>query len=284
MVDKVYFNGELIERDRARVDMEDRGYQFGDGVYEVIVLWQGTPFKLEAHMQRLVSSAEAIDMNVPSREWFIDEAYNYLEEVSCLSEEGDYKLYVQVTRGVSSRGHAYPDDIEPQILMKATEISPHPREYFEEGVRVITYPDRRWSMCHVKSLQLLPNARAKKAAEEADAYEVIFLRDGFAMEGSLSNLFIVEDGCLITPPATNYILNGITRRTVIELADKNDLAVKEESITVDRLLEADEIFMTGTTTDVMPIIKVDEQTVADGTPGEVTKKLQGAYWELARNG
>ncbi len=282
---RVYFNGELVERDEARLDMEDRACQFGDGVYEVIALWGGVPFKLEEHMQRLEMSGRALDMELPPADWFIEEAYSYLEELGCLADgDGeDFKLYVQASRGIADRRHAYPDEMEPEIIMKVSSFQPNPQEYYDKGVSAITYPDERWARCYAKSLQLLPNAMAKKASEKAGAYEAILVRDGFAMEGSLSNIFIVEKGRLITPPASNYILNGITRRTVIELAGRENIPLFQDSIPLDRLFSADEVFLSGTTTEIMPIVEIDDEIIGPGRPGELTLHMQKLYWGESRS-
>lgn len=284
MKDKVYVNGEVVERGQARVDMENRAHQFGDGVYEVVAVWNGVPFKLEEHMQRLKSSAEAVDIDIPEADWFVDEALSYLNSAGYLNKGSgkNVNLYVQVSRGTCPRKHEYPEELEPEIMMNISGIDPYPREYFSQGIKVITHPDRRWARCNVKSLQLLPNVMARKAAKKTGAFEAVLVRDGLVMEGAISNYFIVEAGRLITPPATNYILNGITRRTVIELAEENNYKVEEESIEVERFLAAREIFLTGTTTEIMPVVQVDEHKVGDGEPGDMTLKIQNDYWQLSR--
>ncbi len=284
MKDKVYINGEELEQSQAGVELSNRGHQFGDGVYEVVAVWDGAPLKLEAHMERLENSARAIDIDLPSAEWFIDEARSYLANAGCLNKGSgqNVKLYVQVSRGTCPRHHAYPDNLDPEIMMNISDIEPYPQEYFSQGVEVITYPDRRWARCNIKSLQLLPNVMARKAAEKSDVFEAIFVRDGYAMEGAISNYFIVEGNELITPPASNYILNGITRRTIMELAEENNYIVREESIELERFLSAQELFLTGTTTEVMPVVQVDEHIIGDGTPGEITQDILDFYWRLSR--
>ena len=279
MTDKIYYNGDIIKREDAKVDIEDRGYQFADGVYEVVAFYQGEPFTLEEHMERLVFSAGEIDIETPSAETLIKEAKNYMQETGYADRNA--KLYVQVSRGVAPRSHAYPDGLEPVIIMKAGPLNPNPEEYFQEGVKIITLPDERWSRCYIKSIALLPNILAKKKAKQADAYEAVMSRDGFITEGSSSNIFIVENDTIITPPATNYILNGITRQTVIDrLAPELGYEVIEESIPYYTLLKAEQVFLTGTTTEIMPVVQINDKVVGDGKVGAETKEIFNAFREL----
>lgn len=279
MGNKIYFNGNIINREDAKIDIEDRGYQFADGVYEVVAFYQGEPFTLNEHMERLVFSASEIDIEIPPAETLIKEAKNYINETDYADRNA--KLYVQVSRGVASRSHAYPDDMEPIIIMKAGPLNPNPEKYFEEGVKIITLPDERWTRCYIKSIALLPNILAKKKAKKAGAYEAVMTRDGFITEGSSSNIFIVEGDTIITPPATNYILNGITRQTVIhKLAPELGYKVNEESIPYYTLLNSNQVFLTGTTTEIMPVIKIDDKIVGDGNVGLETREIFEAFREL----
>ena len=279
MADKIYYNGNIIKREDAKVDIEDRGYQFADGVYEVVAFYQGEPFTLEEHMERLVFSANEIDIEISSAETLIKEAKNYMKETDYADKNA--KLYVQVSRGVAPRSHAYPDGMEPVIIMKAGPLNPNPEEYFQKGIKIITLPDERWSRCYIKSIALLPNILAKKKAKQADAYEAVMTKDGFITEGSSSNIFIVENDTIITPPATNYILNGITRQTVInKLAPELGYEVKEESIPYYTLLKAEQVFLTGTTTEIMPVVQINDEVVGDGKVGAETKEIFKAFREL----
>ncbi len=282
MKQKVYLNGEIIPREKATIDIEDRGYQFADGVYEVIAIYQGKPFKLTEHLERLVFSAAELEIECPPLEKLEQECQRYLASTDYSQQNG--KIYLQLTRGVCSRTHAYPDGLESVLVMKAGPLGEKPESYFKEGVKIIIRPDERWSRCYVKSIALLPNIMAKKEAKREAAYETVMERDGFITEGSSANVFIVEKGTLITPPATNYILKGITRQTVIEdIAPQKGLEVKEESIALTRFLAADEIFLTGTTTEVMPVIQVNDKEVAKGQVGDVTQTLYQAYRQLTRS-
>lgn len=279
MSNKIYLNGNIINREDASLDIEDRGYQFADGVYEVVAFYQGEPFTLREHMERLVFSASEIDIEIPPADLLIKEAKNYLAETDFA--DSNAKLYVQVSRGVAPRTHAYPDEMEPIIIMQVGPLNPNPEKYFKEGVKIITLPDERWSRCYIKSIALLPNILAKKKAKKAGAYEAVMTRDGFITEGSSSNLFIVEGDTIITPPATNYILNGITRQTVINrLAPELDYEVIEESIPYYTLVNADQVFLTGTTTEIMPVVQINDKIVGDGNVGRETKEIFEAFREL----
>lgn len=269
----VYYNGKFMDYEEVKISPEDRGYLFADGVYEVVTSYQGKPFKLEEHINRLEKSAAALEISLPEKEELLEVGRKLLQDNAY--ENG--KLYLQVTRGTEPRSHAYSDDLKPNILMIVKELINNPEEYFENGVKVITVPDERWAKCYIKSIGLLPNIMAKKQAKRAGAFEAVFVRDSFAMEGSSSNLFIVKDGEIITSPASNYILNGITRMVVIELALDLGFSIKEESISLFDFHNADEVFLTGTTTEVMPVVKIDDRVIKDGKPGEVSVEMLATY-------
>lgn len=281
MNQKIYVNGKIVPRQEALVDIEDRGFQFADGVYEVIAVYQGKPFKLREHLERLVFSAAELEISCPGIAELQEEAEGYLTSIGLGAE--DASIYIQLTRGVCPRTHAYPDGLDSILIMKAGSLKSRPEEYYQSGVKIITRPDERWSRCYIKSIALLPNVMAKKAAERARAYEAVMHRDGFVTEGSSSNLFLVEEGSLITPPATNYILNGITRQTVIQdIAPELGLEIREQSISLDRLFRAEEVFLTGTTTEIMPVVRIDENEVGRGLVGEITGRISETYRGLTR--
>lgn len=276
MSNLIYYNGQFKEKGEVYIDPEDRGYLFADGVYEVIVAEEGRLFKLEEHFARLERSALGLDI-------LLDD-YKGLQEAAVKLLEGSgypkAKLYIQVTRGTETRNHAYSDGLQPNVLMMVSRLAGNPAEYFQKGVKAITIPDERWSRCHIKAISLLPNVLAKTRAKREGAFEAIQIRDGFVTDGSSSNIFLVEDEIVITPPATNYILNGITRVVVLELAAKLGYLTREESISPDRLFAADQVFLTGTTTEVMPVCAIDGKKIGSGQPGRITMKLYNAYREL----
>ncbi|MFW6266277.1 MAG: D-amino-acid transaminase [Halanaerobiales bacterium] len=276
MGDEVYLNGKFVSYENAKVGIEDRGYQFADGVYEVIIINNGKPFKFEEHFERLQNSAEGLDIYYDNYEKLKESAYELLEKRGL----EDATLYIQISRGTAPRSHAYPEGMTPNVVMKASKWDGHPPSNYEKGVRAITVSDERWSRCYIKSIALLPNILAKKEAKRSGAYEAIQIRDGFVTDGTSSNVFIVEGEKIITPPATNYLLNGITRQVILEEAPKTGVKIEERSVSRKQLLEADEVFLTGTTTEVMPVVSIDSKTIGNGEVGPISKKLYRHYRSL----
>ncbi|HEX6587690.1 MAG TPA: D-amino-acid transaminase [Longimicrobiales bacterium] len=276
----VFLNGEYVPADKAKVSVDDRGYLFADGVYEVVRVYEGRPFRMDAHLERLAHGLDDLRIELPS----IDELDEICERL--LDENGlrtgDAKVYMQVTRGCAPRAHAFPKDCEPAVYIAASTLTPHPSKYFSEGVGAITLTDTRWARCDIKSISLLPNVLANQRAKDEGAFEALFVRDGMVLEGSHSNLWAVFDDTLVTYPACNYILSGITRDEVFDIAEAGDIAAGEGLIPEERLLEADELFLSGTTTEIMPIVRVDGVDVANGKVGPMTKRLQDLYRERTR--
>ncbi|MBA4537721.1 D-amino-acid transaminase [Bacillus aquiflavi] len=270
----VILDGEILNRKEAKIDIEDRGYQFGDGVYEVIRVYNGTMFTRNEHLHRLIESAEKIGMKLP---YTLEEMGQQLEE---LVEQNKLRLgtvYLQFTRGVSPRGHAFPSSNVPLTYVAYTRTVPRPASDMETGVKTITNEDIRWLRCDIKSLNLLGNLLAKQKAKEAGCFEAIGYRDDIVTEGSLSNISIVKNGKVITHPANHFILNGITRQQVLQLCHNNGIPFEEKTFTLHDLFQADEIFLTGTTVEVMPIVEVDGKAVGAGKPGSTTKRLQQLF-------
>lgn len=271
---KIIYNGMLTERSQICMDIEDRGYQFGDGVYEVIRVYNGKLFTEDEHLQRLIKSAASIQIKLP---------YSIVEmkkQLFKLVEENKLTfgiVYLQVTRGVSPRNHLFPQPDTIPVYLAYTRELPIPSSDMEKGVTAITVEDIRWLRCDIKSLNLLPNLLAKQKASEYGCFEALQHRSGTITEGSSSNISIVVNGIIKTHPATNLILNGITRKLILEISKKSGLEMKEEAFSVDELLNADEVFLTGTTTEVMPVIEIDNRTIGNGKPGTVTKQLQSLF-------
>lgn len=271
----VYLNGEFKAQADAHVSIEDRGFLLADGLYEVARVYEGRPFLMAEHLERLARGLESLKIDFKDVEALSGIADRLLEENKL---DGDATIYIQVTRGAAPRKHAFPAaDTPPSVLVAARPFTQHPDEYFEKGVAAATVPDTRWARCDIKSIALLPNVLANQAAQDADAFEALFVRDGIVLEGSHSNLFGVYDGALVTAPKTNYILPGITREYVLKMAHDMGIPAHEAPIRLEDLADADELFLTGTTTEVMPVTRVDGRAVADGAPGPVTKRLITGY-------
>ncbi|MFI8686065.1 D-amino-acid transaminase [Rossellomorea sp. NPDC077527] len=270
----VFVNGELIDRDKAKVDIEDRGYQFGDGIYEVIRVYNGSTFTMKEHMERLYQSAEKMKLSIPyGEEEFTAKLLKLIE----LNDVKDGIVYLQVTRGVSARQHHFPSKDVVGSVVAYTKDFPVPSHQMKNGVTAKLVEDIRWLRCDIKSLNLLGNLLAKQEAASEGHFEAILHRGDTVTEGSSSNAFMVKDGVIYTHPVTNLILNGITRRVIEDLCRKNDIAFQEETFSVSELMAADEVFIASTTSEVMPVIGVDGQVIGEGKPGAVTKKLQALF-------
>lgn len=265
----VFLDGNMIERADAKVDIEDRGHQFGDGVYEVIRVYNGKMFTCEEHLKRFKESAEKISIQVP---YSLEELKENLETLILQNKLSLGFVYMQLTRGSSPRNHAYPN-VNPSLIAYTREMA-IPQESMQNGVKALLLEDIRWLRCDIKSLNLLGNVMAKQKAVEAGCFEAIQYRGDVITEGSASNIFIVKNGVLKTHPATNLILNGITRQKLRDICDVNEIAFEEIAFTVEDLWEADEVFLTSTTSEVMPIIEIDGKSVKNGSPGELTRSLQ----------
>jgi D-alanine transaminase len=273
----VYLNGEYVPQEEARVSVDDRGFLFADGVYEVARIYAGQPHELDEHLDRLSRGIAALQIEYRDT-GEIERAARRLMRDNQVSGAG--AIYIQVTRGSAPRKHAFPAaGTRPTVYVAVKPYTPHPATVWEDGVATITAPDTRWARCDIKSVSLLPNILANQAAKAAATFEAILVRDGVVTEGSHSNVWGVRDNRLITYPASNYILAGMTRARVFRLAERLGIQAEEGFILAEELHELDEIFLTGTTTEVMPVVKVDGRTVVDGEPGPVTRKVMRAFRE-----
>lgn len=270
----VIVNGEFIKRSEAKIDIEDRGYQFGDGVYEVIRVYNGKMFTGTEHLNRLLDSGKKIGMEMP---YSVSQLKQQLEQLIAKNGLKLGTLYMQVTRGIAPRNHAFPSgDVLPTFVAYSKEVQ-RPVENMKTGVKTILNTDIRWLLCDIKSLNLLGNLMAKQKAVEAGCFEAIQHRDGIVTEGSLSNISIIKDGKVITHPADNLILNGITRQKVLEICRNNDIPFSETAFTLDDLNNADEVFLSGTTVEITPIVEIAGEKVGDGFLGPITKCLQELF-------
>lgn len=273
----VFLNGRFVPERQAVISVEDRGNTFGDGVYEVVRIYEGRPFQLEAHLARLERSAAAIRLPLPmTPEEISSAARELIERNGC----ADASLYLQVSRGGAPRQHQFPDGAQPTVFMIARPVDPKAITTYRQGVGCISVEDRRWTMCHVKAITLLPNVLAKQAAKDAGAFEAIFVREGVVTEGSSSNVFAVSGKRLYTHPEGPFILSGVTRRLVIDLARRLGLEVCEAPFTLSDLKEADEVFLTSTVIEIAPVVRIDGQRVGKGGPGTRTVDLQQAFDKL----
>ncbi len=276
MAQIVCLNGRFVPYEEALVSVEDRGFVFADGIYEVIKFYGGRPFHMEAHMERLAKSAAEIRLPLPVA---TDELARACEEA--VDRNGlagrNAAVYLQVTRGPAPRAHAFPAAPHPTWFILARPENGPDRKNREHGVRAITVEDRRWHLCHVKSIGLLLNTLAKQQAMEAGAYEGLFIRDGILTEGTASNAFVVRDGRLWTHPEGPHILSGVTRQVLMELASGAGIPVEIAGVPLADLYEADEVFVSGTLSEVTPIVEIDGRPVGDGRPGPITRRLQEAF-------
>lgn len=274
----MYFNGEFVPSEQVSIHFEDRGYQFADGIYEVVRIYNNRLFHLNPHLERLSRSAAGVELDLP---WSLPALASAMERLVKENEPGDGIVYLQVTRGVAPRNHMFPAHAEPVIIMYTREF-PRPQENLSEGVACITVDDDRWLRCNIKSISLLPNILAKQKAAKAGVYEAIFVRDGRVTEGSSSNIFCVYGNTVQTHPANNFILNGITRQALLRLVREQGLKLVEEPFTVPGLLAADEAIDSSTTSEVTPIVRVDGHPIGSGKPGRVTRLLQDAFEQEIR--
>jgi D-alanine transaminase len=276
----VYLNGSYLPREEAVVPVGDRAFVFGDGVYEVTRAVRGRFFAEEGHWGRLQRGLATLRIDAASH---IDQAR--LREISerLLTENGladtDATVYLQITRGAAVRTHWFPPAGTAPTIFASTSPFEIPWEAREKGARAVTHPDIRWSRCDIKTVNLLPNVMAKQRAHEEGAFEALLIRNGTVTEGSSSNAFAVIDGVLRTHPRSNFILPGITREVVIDLARELGIPVDETPFFQEDLPHLEELFFTGTTTDVQPIVELDGRPIADGRPGRIAMALGRALVE-----
>ncbi len=270
-----YLNGSFLPLEEARVSVMDRGFLFGDGVYEVIPVYGKRLFRLAHHLKRLQNSLDAVRIYNPLAD---DKWENILTELIKRNSGSDQAIYLQVTRGVAARrDHAFPEDTSPTVFAMSTPVPASVDIASVAGIRAITLEDNRWKHCNIKAITLLPNVLLRQEAVDAGTAEAILIKDGFAIEGAASNIFIVSNGILITPPNSPALLPGITRDLILELAVNNAIPHREACIPLDELLSADEIWLTSSTREISPVIMLDDTTVGEGTPGPVWKRMISLY-------
>ena len=276
----VYLNGEIVDEREARLHVNDRGFLLADGIYEVARVYGGRPFELDRHLRRLERSAGELRLSLdPSA----DEIGRIATDLLTRNGLTDATIYVQVTRGIAPRTHAFPNAAtKPTTYVAVRPALAPPPQHIRDGGAAITLPDDRWARCDVKVIGLTANVLAKQAAVDAGAFEAIFVRDGYVTDCASCNVFAVFGSTLMTAPRTNYILWGITREVVLELARQDGIDVQEVPFRVEQLRQADEIFVTGTSSEITPIVTLDGSTVGSGRPGALTQRLIELFGQRTR--
>lgn len=276
----IFYNGEYIDtrENELTLPFEERAFQFGDGIYEVIRLYDGKFFTLDEHLTRLYRSLKEIRVDIAWSQEEVKEILINLVKKNDFQKDG--QVYLQISRGNAPRNHVFPAEVVPNFIAYVKEAN-RPFTTMKNGVHAYLADDIRWLRCDIKSLNLLPNVLAKQSALEKGGYEAIFHRSGVVTEGSASNMYMVKDGKVFTHPPTNLILNGITRIQIKALCLSHNIPFVEESFTVQELGEADEVFLSSTTSEVTPIIMIDDNKVGNGAVGTVTKSIQRLFEEHA---
>ncbi len=273
-VTTIYLNGHYLPLEEARIPVMDRGFLFGDGVYEVIPVYSRRPFRLHEHLERLQASLDGIRLANPHTpsEW--EGMILRIVEAAASEDQG---LYLQVTRGVGPRDHAFPKQVSPTVFILPLALTPPAPELVDSGVAAITAVDNRWLRCDIKATSLLPNVLLRQLSVDAGCAETLLLRDGFLSEGSASNAFIVRDGQLLAPPKSNLMLPGITYDVVLELARRLGMTHAVRPIGEAELRDADEVWLTSSTKEVLAITTLDGRPVGDGRPGPLFRRMHAAY-------
>ena len=270
----VYLNGDYLPLTEARVSVLDRGFIFGDGIYEVVPVFGGRAFRFSEHLRRLTRSLEAIGLEVSLG---ADDWSKLVAELLARNALSDASVYIQITRGVAPRNHAAPAHCQPTVfamaspLILAEDITP---------VAAISLPDLRWQRCDIKAISLLPNVMARTAAVEAGAYEALLFRENFLTEGAASNVFVVKDGRIMTPPHSAFILPGITRDALVEALAASADAIAEVQIPRAVVASADELWLSSSTRDIVPVTILDGKPVGDGNPGPVYRRVLARYLQF----
>ena len=275
MPEIAYINSTFIPLDKAFVPINDRGYLFADGIYEVIVTRNGKPFLHKEHLERLQRSADGILLKLPVS---LPELSEIIERGSKKAGFSETMVYIQITRGIEPRCHNYSTDLQANLIMT---FRPHPEydpQLYRKGVALITVPEIRWSRCDIKSIALLPNIMMKQRAVDKGCQEALFVtEEGLIREGTAANIFFIKNKILCTPPADQHILGGITRAYILQQAAIHGIEKIERECSLQETLAADEVFITSSTVDLLPVVKIDEATIGDGRPGPLSKVIKDFF-------
>lgn len=270
----IYLNGQFMPIEEAKIPVLDRGFIFGDGVYELIPVYSRRPFRLGEHLRRLQASLDGIRLPNPygDPEWS-----RLIHRLVELNEAEDQSLYLHVTRGVAKRDHAFPQGVAPTVFMMSTPLATPPREQVDNGVAAVTATDNRWLRCDIKSISLLPNVLLRQLAVDAGCVETVLLRDGYLTEGAASNIVVVASGILLAPPKNRLMLPGITYDVVLELAQRAGIRCEVRPVSEAELRAADEVWLTSSTREVLAIARLDGRPVGDGRPGPLFRRIYSLY-------
>lgn len=274
MTQIVYLNDTFLPIEQAYVPVLDRGFIFGDGIYEVIPVYSRRPFRLDEHLERLQNSLDGVRITNPHTH------ADWKRLVYALIERNtpeDQYVYLHVTRGVARRDHAFPKDAVPTVFMMSNPLVTSSREQVESGVTAVSAVDNRWDRCDIKAISLLPNVLLRQMAVDAGATETVMFRDGMLTEGAASNIFAVEDGTVLAPPKDNHMLPGITYDLVLELAKENGIPVHVGKFDQARICNADELWMTSSTKEILAITSLDGKAIASGKPGPIFWRMHALY-------
>jgi len=276
MSEIAFVNGEFMSLEKAVVPVEDRGFQFADGAYEVVATYGGRPYAVEPHFKRLERSLRELRISLDIRAYGLEEIV--LEGIK-RSGYPETLVYIQITRGVAPRHHEFPDpQVEPTVVMTVKELHRPPLAKYANGVRAISTRDLRWKRCDIKSISLLANILAKQQAAAAGAFEALLVDGkGRVTEGSSTSAFCVRQGILWTAPEGAHILPSITRGILLDLARKLEIPVREEFCTLAEFLQADEAFLAGTSVEALGVVQIDDATVGSGNPGPLTLRLRETF-------
>lgn len=280
MTETIYLNGKLIPKNEAAISPEDRGFNFADGIYEVIKYYGGKPFRYADHLERLKRSLKEVQIEYRDTDQ-LESAFQELLDKNGLSNQ-EAGIYLQVSRGSHTRIHRFPDNIQPTVYATAFPFASK-WDQLGNGVKVITTEDIRWLRCDIKSISLLPNVMAAQQAHENGADEAIFIRNGVVTEGSHSSFMAVKKGVVYTHPDSNLILPGITKKVVFEICKANDIIVVEEGIPASELANMDEMMIVGSGSEISPVVQLDDMQVGNGQPGPVTLFIQEKFFEQTGN-
>jgi D-alanine transaminase len=273
----VFLNGKLLPAEQATVSVLDRGFIFGDGVYELVPVYSRVPFRLDEHLARLERSLAEVKIRNPySRRQWRDSIYQLIDA----QPHEDQGVYFQVTRGVAKRDHAFPKSAEPTVFMMSNPLVNPPQAQVESGGSAVSAPDNRWLRCDIKSISLIGNCLLRQLSAEVGAAETVLFRDGKLTEASASNVFIVKRGVIQSPPKTNLILPGITYDVVVELARANGMALEFKDVTEAEVRAADEVWVTSSSKEVLAIVELDGKRIGDGRPGPAFRRMYQLYQEF----